>query len=61
MVSLVGYASNNRIYFFYVFVAVVRIEAIDLTSELRLDDCYYNLPLVRNMKPGHVCSDARLF
>jgi hypothetical protein len=61
MVSLVGYASNNRIRLFCVFVAIVRVEAFDLTSELRLDDRYCDLPLVRDVKPGHAYSDARLF
>jgi hypothetical protein len=61
MVSLVGYASNNLVHFFCVFIAVVRVEALDLTGELRLDDRYYDLPLVSDVKPGHACSDARLF
>jgi hypothetical protein len=61
MVSLVGYTSNNWIYFFYVFIAIIRIEVIDLTSEFRLNDYYYDLPLVRNMKLGYIYSDARLF
>ena len=61
MVSLVGYTSNDRVYLFYIFVAIVRVEALDLTSELRLDDRYYDLPLVGDVKPGYICSDARLF
>jgi hypothetical protein len=61
MVSLVGYTSDNRVYFLYVFVAIVRVEVLDLTSELRLDNRYYNLPLVRDVKLGYVSSDARLF
>jgi hypothetical protein len=61
MVSLVGYVSNILVYFFGVFIAVVRVEVLDLTSELRLNDRYYNLPLVSNVEPGHVCSDARFF
>jgi hypothetical protein len=61
IVSLVGYTSNDRIYFFCIFIAVVRIEAIDLTSEFRLNDYYYNLPLVYNTKLRYVYSDARLF
>jgi hypothetical protein len=61
VVSLVGYASNNLVYFFCVFVAVVRVEVLDLTSEFRLNDRYYNLPLVSDVKPGYVYSDTRLF
>jgi hypothetical protein len=61
MVSLVGYTSNNLVYFFCVFIAVVRVEVLDLTSELRLDDRYYDLPLVRDVEPEYVYSDTRLF
>jgi hypothetical protein len=61
MVLLVGYTSNNLVYFFYVFVAIVRVEALDLTSEFRLNDRYYDLPLVSDIKLGHVYSDTRLF
>jgi hypothetical protein len=61
MVSLVGHASNNLVYFFYVFIAVVRVEALDLTSELRLNDRYYNLPLVSDVELGYAYSDAYLF
>jgi hypothetical protein len=61
MVSLVGYASNDRIHLFYVFVAIVRVEAFDLTSEFRLNDRYYDLPLVRDVKSGYTYSDTRLF
>ena len=61
MVSLVGHASNDRIYLFRVFIAIVRVEALDLTGELRLDDRYYDLPPVGDVEPGHTCSDARLF
>jgi hypothetical protein len=61
MVSLVGYTSNDRVYLFYIFVAIVRVEALDLTSELRLNDRYYDLPLVSDVKLGHTCSDTRLF
>jgi hypothetical protein len=61
MVSLVGYASDNRVYFLYVFVAIVRVEALDLTSKLRLNNRYCDLLLVRNVKLGYASSDARLF
>jgi hypothetical protein len=61
MVSLVGYTSNNRVYLFYIFVAIVRVEVLDLTSELRLNDRYYDLPLVSDVKLGHIYSDTRLF
>jgi hypothetical protein len=61
MVSLVGYTSNNRVYLFYVFVAIVRVETLNLTSELRLNDRYYNLPLICNIKLGYAYSDTRLF
>jgi hypothetical protein len=61
VVSLVGHAPNHRVHFFYIFIAIVRVEALDLTSELRLDDRYCDLPPIRNMKPGYACSDARLF
>jgi hypothetical protein len=61
MVSLVGYTSNDRVYLFYIFVAIVRVEVLDLTSELRLNDRYYDLPLVSDVKLGHICSDTRLF
>jgi hypothetical protein len=61
MVSLVSYASNNLVHFFYVFIAIVRVEALDLTSELRLNDRYYDLPLVSDIELGYACSDARLF
>jgi hypothetical protein len=61
MVSLVGHASDDRVHFLCVFVAIVRVEALDLTSELRLNNRYYDLPLVRDVKPGHASSDARLF
>jgi hypothetical protein len=61
MVSLVGYASNNLVHFFYVFIAIVRVEALDLTGELRLDDRYYDLPPVSDVEPGYACSDTRLF
>jgi hypothetical protein len=44
-----------------VFVAVVRVEALDLTGKFRFDDRYCDLPLVSDVKPGHACSDARLF
>jgi hypothetical protein len=61
MVSLIGYASNYRVHLFYIIVAIVRVEALGLTSELRLNDRYYDLPLVSDVKPGYACSDARLF
>ena len=61
MVSLVSYASNDQVYLFYIFIAIVRVEAFDLTSELRLNDRYYDLPLVGDVKPGYVYSDARFF
>ena len=61
MVSLVGYAPNDRVYFFRIFVAIVRVEALNLTSELRLYDRYYDLPLVSDVKPRYVRSDTRLF
>ena len=61
MVSLIGHTSNNRIYLFRVFIAIVRVEALDLTGELRLNDRYYDLPLVSDVEPGYTYSDARLF
>jgi hypothetical protein len=61
MVSLVGYTSDNRVYFLCIFVAIIRVEVLDLTSELRLNNRYYNLLLVRNIKLGYVSLDTRLF
>ena len=61
MVSLVSHASNNRVYLFRVFIAIVRVEALDLTSEFRLNNRYYNLPLIGDVKLRHTYSDARLF
>jgi hypothetical protein len=61
VVSLVGHAPNDRVYFFRIFVAIVRVEALNLTGELRLYDRYYDLPLVGDVKLRHARSDARLF
>ena len=61
MVSLVGYTSNNQVYLFYIFIAIVRVEVLDLTSELRLNDRYCDLPLISDVKLGYTYSDARLF
>ena len=61
MVSLVSHTSNDRVYLFYIFIAIVRVEAFDLTSELRLNDRYCDLPLVGDVKPGYAYSDARFF
>jgi hypothetical protein len=61
MVSLVGYTSNNLVYFFCIFVAIIRVEALNLTSKFRLNNRYYNLPLVSNIKLEYVYSDTRLF
>jgi hypothetical protein len=61
MVSLVSYTSDNRVYFLYVFITIIRVEVLDLTSELRLNNRYYNLLLVRDVKLEYVSSDTRLF
>jgi len=61
MVALHGHASNDWVDFFCVFIALVRIEAFDLTSKLRLNNGYYDLSLVRNVEPWHAYSNACFF
>jgi hypothetical protein len=61
MVSLVGHTSNYWVYLFSILITIVWIEAFDLAGKFRLHNSYSKLPLVSDVKPEYVCSDARFF
>ena len=61
VVALYGHASNDWVDFFCVFIALVRIEAFDLTGKFRLNNGYCDLSPVRNVEPWHACTNARFF
>ena len=49
MISLPSYSPDYFVYFFGILVIIISLKVGDLASKLSFNDCYYYLPLVRDV------------